>query len=98
MNESGAATLTVALREFELDLEEYSSFEKVHGDLLRTMDRYNGALKDLCRVLPRRTDIIRRYGQMVIWTYVSGATKRRSWQTSSLTQTLLGLVYEQDPP
>jgi hypothetical protein len=67
MNESGVATLTVGTRrEFDLDFEEYSSFEKVHGDLLGTMDLYNGALEDLCRVLPARRDVVRQYGQAAV--------------------------------
>src|ERR1019366_9050563 len=71
----------------------FSSFKAVHHDLLETMKRYVGEIDDLRRVLPKREDIVKQYGQAVIWTYVGDATKLPSGETSSLTQTLLDLFY-----
>ncbi len=96
MNETGMATLKAG--NWDLDLDEFCSFYMVHDDLLGTMERYICEIDDLCRVLPGRTDIIKQYGQAVIWTYISSATKLSPPEMSSLTQTLLGLFYEQDPP
>jgi len=48
--------------------------------------------------LPKREEIVKQYGQAVIWTYVGDATKLPPDECSSLTQTLLELFYEQDPP
>ena len=92
------AIATLAAGHWDLDLAEFSSFKVVHDDLLRTMERYVGEIDDLRRVLPKRKEIVKQYGQAVIWTYVRDATKLPPDECSSLTQTLLELFYEQDPP
>ena len=80
-----------------LDLDAFSRFKVLHQDLLETMDQYVGELKNLCRALPRK-DIIRQYGQAVIWTYVSVATTLSFSQTSISTQSLLQCFYKSQPP
>jgi hypothetical protein len=93
--ESGIATLMVGER--DLDLDAFSRFKVLHKDLLGTMDQYIGELENLCRTLPRK-DIIRQYGQAVIWTYVSVATTLSFSQTSLSTQSLLQCFYKSQPP
>ena len=80
-----------------LDLDAFSRFKVLHQDLLGTMDQYIGELENLCRTLPRK-DIIRQYGQAVIWTYVSVATTLSFSQTSLATQSLLQCFYKSQPP
>lgn len=92
MNESGMATLTSG--NWDLDLDEFSSFNILHRDLLGTMDQYIGEFENLCRRLPRK-DIIRQYGQAVFCIYVRAVTKLSFAQTSSL---LLDCIYNSMPP
>lgn len=71
-----------------LELNDFEVFKVAQKDLLWTMDQYMVRLEDLCRSLPRK-DIVRQYGQIVIWTYISIASKSRFSKTSSLTESLL---------
>jgi len=89
-NESGIATLMDGdgCWDSGWDLDAFSSFKILHQDFLGAMNQYIVELENLCRVLPRK-DIIRQYGQAVIYTYVRSVTKLSFSQTSSLTQTLL---------
>ena len=91
------ALATLEAEYWDLDLEEFSSFRVVHDDLLGTMERYKDEIDDLRRVLPKRKEIVKQYGQTVIWTYVSDVTKLPPDDTSSVMQTLLGLFYRNNP-
>jgi hypothetical protein len=90
---SGIATMTNGDRCWDwdrgFDLDDFEVFRVAQKDLLWTMDQYMVRLQDLCRSLPRK-DIVRQYGQIVIWTYIGIASKSRFSKTSSLTESLLG--------
>ena len=45
-----------------------------------------------------KQDIIKRYGQVLIWSYVSTVTGLSVTGTSSLMHSLLELFYQEDPP
>jgi hypothetical protein len=95
-SETALATLMVGNR--DLDLKEFSSFYEEHNVVLVSIERYLDEIHDICLVLPKRMEIIKQYGQAVISYYVSDITQLSAARSSALTQTLLELFYDQNPP